>query len=195
MPYSLLISLTDLPIVGGSILTHDHFQGGRYVFAMEKAPVEIVFKMAKNPRVKAGIVKWPMSVIRLNGSKKDLIEASDYILKKWRAYSDPKADILAKTGTASHNTVTPIARRRGKAFELDLVLCNNRTAEEFPLGIFHPHAEVHHIKKENIGLIEVMGLAVLPARLAKEMADLAPLLAKKDLASIRKNETLKKHAD
>lgn len=165
------------------------------MFAMEKAPVETVFKMAKFPHVKAGLVKWPMSVIRLNGRKKDLIEAADYILKKWRAYSDPKADILAKTKDTPHNTVTPIARRRGKAFELDLVLRNNRTTEEFPLGIFHPHAEVHHIKKENIGLIEVMGLAVLPARLAKELADLAPLLVKKDMAAIRKSETLKKHAD
>lgn len=195
LPHYFIGSNADLPIVGGSILTHDHFQGGRYVFAMEKAPVETVFKMAKFPRVKAGLVKWPMSVIRLNGNKKDLIEAADYILKKWRAYSDPKADIVAKTGDTPHNTVTPIARRRGKAFELDLVLRNNRTTEEFPLGIFHPHAEVHHIKKENIGLIEVMGLAVLPARLAKELADLAPLLIKKDIAAIRKSETLKKHAD
>lgn len=195
LPHYFIGSNADLPIVGGSILTHDHFQGGRYVFAMEKAPVETVFKMAKFPHVKAGLVKWPMSVIRLNGSKKDLIETADYILKKWRAYSDPKADILAKTNDTPHNTVTPIARRRGKAFELDLVLRNNRTTEEFPLGIFHPHAEVHHIKKENIGLIEVMGLAVLPARLAKELADLAPLLIKKDMAAIRKSETLKKHAD
>lgn len=194
LPHYFIGSNADLPIVGGSILTHDHFQGGRYVFAMEKAPVEKTFKMAKFPRVKAGTVKWPMSVIRLTGGKKDLIEAADYILKKWRAYSDPKADILAKTGDTPHNTVTPIARRRGKAFELDLVLRNNRTTEEFPLGIFHPHAEVHHIKKENIGLIEVMGLAVLPARLAKELAELTPLLVKKDLAAIRKNETLKKHA-
>lgn len=135
-----------------------------------------------------------MSVIRLQGSKKDLAEAADYILKKWRAYSDPKADILAKTGDTPHNTVTPIARRRGKAFELDIVLRNNRTTDEFPLGIFHPHAEVHHIKKENIGLIEVMGLAVLPARLAKELADLEPLLIKKDLKAIEKDPALAKHA-
>lgn len=195
LPHYFIGSNADLPIVGGSILTHDHFQGGRYTFAMEKAPVENTFKIAKFPRVKAGLVKWPMSVIRLNGNKKDLIDAADYILKKWRAYSDPKADILAKTGNTPHNTVTPIARRRGKTFELDLVLRNNRTTEEFPLGIFHPHAEVHHIKKENIGLIEVMGLAVLPARLAKEMTELAPLLVKKDITAIRKNEMLKKHAD
>ncbi len=194
LPHYFIGSNADLPIVGGSILTHDHFQGGRYTFAMEKAPVERTFKMAKFPRVKAGVVKWPMSVIRLNGSKKDLIEAADYILKKWRTYSDPKADILAKTGDTPHNTVTPIARRRGKVFELDIVLRNNRTTEEFPMGIFHPHAEVHHIKKENIGLIEVMGLAVLPARLAKELKDLEAPLIKKDLAAIKKNEALAKHA-
>lgn len=194
LPHYFIGSNADLPIVGGSILTHDHFQGGRYTFAMEKAPVEQTFKMAQFPRVKAGIVKWPMSVIRLTGSKKDLISAADYILKKWRAYSDPKADILAKTGTTPHNTITPIARRRGKAFELDLVLRNNRTTPDFPLGIFHPHAEVHHIKKENIGLIEVMGLAVLPARLAQELAGLAPLLIKKDLAAIRRSDMLAKHA-
>ena len=193
-PHYFIGSNADLPIVGGSILTHDHFQGGRYTFAMEKAPIEKTFKLAKFPRVKAGTVKWPMSVIRLQGSKKDLAEAADYILKKWRAYSDPKADILAKTGDTPHNTVTPIARRRGKAFELDIVLRNNRTTDEFPLGIFHPHAEVHHIKKENIGLIEVMGLAVLPARLAKELADLEPLLIKKDLKAIEKDPALAKHA-
>ena len=193
-PHYFIGSNADLPIVGGSILTHDHFQGGRYTFAMEKAPVETTFKMAKFPRVKAGTIKWPMSVIRLQGSKKDLAEAADYILKKWRAYSDPKADILAKTAGTPHNTVTPIARRRGKAFELDIVLRNNRTTQEFPLGIFHPHEEVHHIKKENIGLIEVMGLAVLPARLAKELADLEPLLIKKDLKAIQKDPSLSKHA-
>ena len=195
LPHYFIGSNADLPIVGGSILTHDHFQGGRYTFAMEKAPVEQPFKLTKFPRVKAGLVKWPMSVIRLQGSKQDLIDAGDYILKKWRAYSDPKADILAKTGTTPHNTVTPIARRRGKAFELDIVLRNNRTTEEFPLGIFHPHAEVHHIKKENIGLIEVMGLAVLPARLDKELKDLAAYLVRKDAAGIRKNDALAKHAD
>lgn len=194
LPHYFVGSNADLPIVGGSILTHDHFQGGRYVFAMEKAPVEQTFKISKFPKVKAGIVKWPMSVIRLTGPKNDLIEAGDYILKKWRSYSDPKADILAKTGDTPHNTVTPIARRRGKAFELDLVLRNNRTTEEFPLGIFHPHAEVHHIKKENIGLIEVMGLAVLPARLAGELKELAALLVKKDLKAIQKSDSLNKHA-
>ena len=195
LPHYFIGSNADLPIVGGSILTHDHFQGGRYTFAMAKAPVETPIKLTKFPRVKAGIVKWPMSVIRLNGSKKDLIDAGDYILNKWRPYNDPKADILAKTGATPHNTVTPIARRRGKTFELDIVLRNNRTTEEFPLGIFHPHAEVHHIKKENIGLIEVMGLAVLPARLAKELQELEGYLIRKDIKGLRKNESLAKHAD
>ena len=194
-PHYFIGSNADLPIVGGSILTHDHFQGGRYTFAMEKAPLEKTFKMAKFPRVKAGIVKWPMSTIRLQGSMKDLINAGVYILDKWRGYSDEKAAILAKTGDTPHNTVTPVARRRGKLFELDIVLRNNRTTEQFPLGIFHPHADVYHIKKENIGLIEVMGLAVLPARLAKELEDLAPYLIKKDLAGLSENELLKKHAD
>ena len=194
MPHYFIGSNADLPIVGGSILTHDHFQGGRYTFAMEKAPVEKRFTLKKFPRVKAGIVRWPMSVIRLNGSKKDLIEASDYILKKWRAYSDPQADILAFSGKTPHNTITPIARRRGKNFEIDLVLRNNRTTEQFPLGIFHPHAEVHHIKKENIGLIEVMGLAVLPARLAAELDTLEKLLIRRNLKAIQKDPALNKHA-
>jgi len=194
LPHYFIGSNADLPIVGGSILTHDHFQGGRYTFAMEKAPVERSFTLKKFPRVKAGIVKWPMSVIRLTGSKQDLIKAGYFILQKWRSYSDPSVGILAKTGNTPHNTVTPIARRRGKQFELDIVLRNNRTTDEFPMGIFHPHAEVHHIKKENIGLIEVMGLAVLPARLAQELKDLEPFLIKKDIKSIQANSTLNKHA-
>ncbi len=194
LPHYFIGSNADLPIVGGSILTHDHFQGGRYVFAMEKAPVQRSFRLKKFPKIKAGVVRWPMSVLRLSGSQKDLAAAGDYILKKWRKYSDPAADILAFTGDTPHNTVTPIARRRGKTFELDLVLRNNRTTPEFPLGIFHPHAEVHHIKKENIGLIEVMGLAVLPARLAAELDALAPLLVKKDAAAVRKDPALAKHA-
>lgn len=195
LPHYFIGSNADLPIVGGSILTHDHYQGGRYVFAMEKAPVEQKFWLKKFPKIKAGIVKWPMSVIRLNGNKKDLIDAADYILKKWRTYSDSKADILAFTGKTPHNTLTPIARRRGKAFELDLVLRNNRATEQFPMGIFHPHAEVHHVKKENIGLIEVLGLAVLPPRLAQELDELKPLLIKKDLPAIRRQKDLAKHAD
>lgn len=194
LPHYFIGSNADLPIVGGSILTHDHFQGGRYTFAMEKAPVERSFKLKKFPRVKAGIVRWPMSVIRLTGRKKDLIDASDYILTKWRKYSDPAADILAFSGKTPHNTVTPIARRRGKLFEIDLVLRNNRTTAQYPLGIFHPHAEVHHIKKENIGLIEVMGLAVLPARLSSELAALEPLLITRDIKKIEKDPVLSKHA-
>lgn len=194
LPHYFVGSNADLPIVGGSILTHDHFQGGRYTFAMEKAPVEYAFKLKKFPRIKAGVVKWPMSVIRLNGPKEDLINAGDYILKKWRLYSDPQADILAFTGQTPHNTVTPIARKRGKTFELDLVLRNNRATAEFPMGLFHPHAEVHHIKKENIGLIEVMGLAVLPARLAAELAALEGPLIRRDLTAAENDPELAKHA-
>ena len=194
LPHYFIGSNADLPIVGGSILTHDHFQGGSYTFAMEKAPIEKTFKLKKFPRVKAGIVRWPMTVLRLTGSKADLIAASDLILKKWRAYSDPTADILAYTGKTPHNTITPIARRRGNKFEIDLVLRNNRTTKEFPMGIFHPHEEVHHIKKENIGLIEVMGLAILPARLATELRSLAQYLIKKDLRAIEKDPALTKHA-
>lgn len=194
LPHYFIGSNADLPIVGGSILTHDHFQGGRYAFAMEKAPVERAFKLKKFPKVKAGVVRWPMSVIRLAGNKEDLVNASDYILKKWRAYSDPRADVLAFSGKTPHNTITPIARRRGKLYEIDLVLRNNRTTKEFPLGIFHPHEEVHHIKKENIGLIEVMGLAVLPARLSAELAALEPLLVKNNIKAIQKDPALSKHA-
>ncbi len=194
LPHYFIGSNADLPIVGGSILTHDHFQGGNYSFAMERAPLERTFKLKKFPRIKAGVVHWPMSVLRLSGSKKDLLDAADHILKKWRAYSDPQADILAFSGKTPHNTITPIARRRGKIFELDLVLRNNRTTAQFPMGIFHPHEEVHHIKKENIGLIEVMGLAVLPARLAAEMDALAPLLIKGDIKTIQKDDSLNKHA-
>ena len=193
-PHYILGSNADIPIVGGSILTHNHFQGGNYEFPMAKAPVEQTFKLAKFPKVKAGIVSWPMSVIRLNADSADaLVDAADYILQTWRNYSDEKAFIFAQTNGEQHNTITPIARRRGDAFELDLVLRNNITTEEHPLGVYHPHANLHHIKKENIGLIEVMGLAVLPSRLKKELADLeAAVAAGKDL---RADETLAKHAD
>ncbi|MGM9682329.1 MAG: UDP-glucose--hexose-1-phosphate uridylyltransferase [Eubacteriales bacterium] len=170
-PHYFLGSNADLPIVGGSILSHDHMQGGRYTFAMEKAPIEkeIVFGGFEN--VKAGIVHWPMSVIRLRSDDREaLTSLADKILKAWRAYSDPDCFIFAETDGQPHNTVTPIARMRNGEFELDLVLRNNITSEEHPLGVFHPHAELHNIKKENIGLIEVMGLAVLPARLKDEMA-------------------------
>ena len=190
-PHYFVGSNADLPIVGGSILTHDHFQGGHYTFAMAKAEVEKTFEVKG---VKAGIVKWPMSVIRLWDANPDkVIQAADHILDTWRGYSDEAAFIFAETDGEKHNTITPIARKRGENYELDLVLRNNITTEEHPLGVYHPHAKLHHIKKENIGLIEVMGLAVLPARLQKEMQDLeAAILDGKEL---RSDETLAKHAD
>ncbi|WP_338778941.1 UDP-glucose--hexose-1-phosphate uridylyltransferase [Metabacillus sp. FJAT-52054] len=176
-PHYFLGSNADLPIVGGSILSHDHFQGGRHDFPMAKAEVEKMFTFSSYPGIKAGIVKWPMSVLRLQGTdKEELVRAAEYLLNEWKGYSDPDADVIAATGDDPHNTITPIARRRGGLFELDLVLRNNRTSDEHPMGIFHPHQEVHHIKKENIGLIEVMGLAVLPGRLTEEMQKLAELL-------------------
>ncbi len=193
-PHYFLGSNADLPIVGGSILTHDHMQGGHYTFAMERAEIEQKLQFADFPQVRAGIVKWPLSVIRLTSSDRDaLIELSDRILTAWRGYSDPDAFIFAKTNDEPHNTITPIARRRGDDYELDLVLRNNITTEEYPLGVFHPHAEKHNIKKENIGLIEVMGLAVLPSRLKDELEALASaILEKRDL---RADEMLAKHAD
>ena len=190
-PHYFVGSNADLPIVGGSILSHEHFQGGHYSFAMERAEVETPLNFAGFEDVKAGIVKWPMSVIRLSGeSKERLCELADKILGCWRTYSDESAVIFAETEGVAHNTITPIARRRGNDYELDLVLRNNLTTEEHPLGLYHPHAELHHIKKENIGLIEVMGLAVLPARLKAELQALEQ--------AILKNETLsgelEKHA-
>lgn len=170
-PHYFVGSNADLPIVGGSILSHEHFQGGHYAFPMEKAPVETPLVFRGYEDVRAGIVKWPMSVIRLNSANKDrLAELADKILRLWRGYTDEAAFIYAQTNGERHNTITPIARRRGENYELDLVLRNNITTDEHPLGVFHPHAELHHIKKENIGLIEVMGLAVLPARLKAELA-------------------------
>ena len=193
-PHYFVGSNADLPIVGGSILSHDHFQGGHYEFAMAKAPVEKEISFKGFEDVKAGIVKWPMSVIRISAEKKErLIELADRILLAWRGYTDEAAFIVAETDGEPHNTITPIARRRGDLYELDLVLRNNITTEEHPLGVYHPHAKLHHIKKENIGLIEVMGLAVLPARLKKEMADLEQALL--DGTSIREDEVLAKHAD
>ena len=193
-PHYFVGSNADLPIVGGSILSHDHFQGGHYEFAMAKAPVERTFSVAGFEDVDAGIVAWPMSVIRLSGTDTDrIIALADVILNKWREYTDEEAFIYAYTDNEPHNTITPIARKRGDKFELDLVLRNNITTEEHPLGVYHPHAKLHHIKKENIGLIEVMGLAVLPARLKGEMAHLKEaILAGKDL---RADEELAKHAD
>ena len=158
-PHYFVGSNADLPIVGGSILAHDHFQGGHYTFAMEKAPVETTVAFPGFEDVEAGIVKWPMSVVRISSENPErLIELADKILTAWRGYTDGEAFIFAETGGEPHNTITPIARRRGKRYELDLVLRNNITTEEHPLGVYHPHAELHHIKKENIGLIEVMGL-------------------------------------
>ena len=193
-PHYFVGSNADLPIVGGSILSHDHFQGGHYEFAMAKAPVERSFTVKGFEDVQAGVVKWPMSVIRISGSDSDrLIELADVILSKWRCYTDEAAFIYAETDGEPHNTITPIARKRGDLYELDLVLRNNITTEEHPLGVYHPHAKLHHIKKENIGLIEVMGLAVLPARLKGEMEQLkAAILSGKDL---RSDEVLEKHAD
>lgn len=171
-PHYFVGSNADLPIVGGSILSHDHYQGGRYEFAMAKAEEEYEFKLEQFKDVSFGIVKWPMSVIRIKAENtSSIIDAADYILNSWREYSDPKVDIYAYTDKTPHNTVTPIARKRRGVFELDIVLRNNRTSKEHPLGIFHPHEDVQHIKKENIGLIEVMGLAVLPARLKTELKE------------------------
>lgn len=193
-PHYFLGSNADLPIVGGSILSHDHFQGGHYTFAMAKAPVIRHFVIDGFEDVTAGIVKWPLSVIRLQGKDENrVIDLADHILKAWRGYTDEAAFIFAETDGQPHNTITPIARMHGDLFELDLTLRNNITTEEHPLGVYHPHAELHHIKKENIGLIEVMGLAVLPSRLKDELELLtAYILEKKD---IRSNETLLKHAD
>ena len=176
-PHYFLGSNADLPIVGGSILSHDHFQGGRYEFAMAKAPYESTFTVPGYEDVEAGIVHWPLSVIRLRGEDDEkIIDLADHILKAWRGYTDEAAFIFAETDGEPHNTITPIARKRDGKFELDLALRNNITTEECPLGVYHPHAEYHHIKKENIGLIEVMGLAILPARLKTEMALLAECL-------------------
>lgn len=193
-PHYMLGSNADLPIVGGSILSHDHFQGGHYEFPMAKAAVGTEFTVKGFEDVKAGIVNWPMSVIRLSGPDSDrLIALADVILGKWRKFTDEAAFIYAETDGEPHNTITPIARKRGENYELDLVLRNNITTQEHPLGVYHPHAKLHHIKKENIGLIEVMGLAVLPSRLDGEMADLEKAIL--EGADIRKDEVLGKHAD
>lgn len=193
-PHYFLGSNADLPIVGGSILSHDHFQGGHYTFAMAKAPMEMKFTIPGYEDVEAGIVKWPLSVIRIRHKEETkLIDLASHILEAWRSYTDEEACIFAETDGEPHNTITPIARKVGDVFELDLTLRNNITSPEHPLGVYHPHAENHHIKKENIGLIEVMGLAVLPARLREELELLKEyILEKKDISS---NEKIKKHAD
>lgn len=193
-PHYFVGSNADLPIVGGSILAHDHFQGGRYTFAMERASVETPFTFPGYEDVRAGIVKWPMSVVRLTCADPErLIDLADKILLSWRSYTDREAMILAETGGEPHNTITPIARRRGEDYELDLVLRNNLTTPEHPLGLYHPHAELHHIKKENIGLIEVMGLAVLPARLKAELAAVADKLVSGE--DLRDDPLTASHAD
>ena len=192
-PHYFVGSNADLPIVGGSILAHDHFQGGRYTFAMEKAPVEIPFQFPGFSDIDAGIVKWPMSAIRITGEDKNrLALLADRILNAWRDYTDEEASIIAWTNETPHNTITPIARRRDDLYELDLVLRNNLTTDEHPLGLYHPHEERHHIKKENIGLIEVMGLAVLPARLKAELSALADALVSGE--DLRASELTAKHA-
>ena len=193
-PHYFVGSNADLPIVGGSILSHEHFQGGHYTFAMETAPVETPITFAGYEDIEAGIVKWPMSVIRLDGTDpKRMADLAEKILNCWRGYSDEAASVVAFSDGEPHNTITPIARRREGKYELDLVLRCNITTGEHPLGVFHPHADKHHIKKENIGLIEVMGLAVLPSRLKKELADLAEAIVAG--SDIRADEVLNKHAD
>lgn len=194
-PHYFIGSNADLPIVGGSILSHDHYQGGRHEFPMAKAKIEEKIEFKNYPEVEAGIVKWPMSVIRIKSlNSEKLIELADKILKKWREYSDSTVGILANSNSTPHNTITPIARRRGEYFEFDLVLRNNRTDEKNPLGIFHPHSEHHNIKKENIGLIEVMGLAVLPGRLKNEMKKIASFLKEENsLEKIKNDKETTKH--
>lgn len=193
-PHYFLGSNADLPIVGGSILSHDHFQGGRYTFAMAKAPIEKPVVISGYEDIETGIVRWPLAVLRLRSEdERRLIELADHILKVWREYTDEAAFIYARTDGEPHNTITPIARKTGNTFELDLALRNNITTREHPLGVYHPHARHHNIKKENIGLIEVMGLAVLPSRLAQEMEILASYLV--EGREIRGDEKIAKHAD
>lgn len=193
-PHYFIGSNADLPIVGGSILTHEHFQGGNYTFAMAKAPVEYEFKLDNYLDVKSGIVKWPMSVIRLSSeNRKSLEKASAEILEKWRKYTDADVSIYAETDGEPHNTITPIARKKGDIFEIDLVLRNNLTTEERPFGLYHPNESLHHIKKENIGLIEVMGLAVLPSRLSNELEELRKAML--ECKNIYQIDSLKHHAE
>ena len=189
VPHYFVGSNADLPIVGGSILSHDHYQGGHHEFPMAKSPIERAITFKGFEDIEAGIVKWPMSVIRIKSSdRKKLVDLSVKILDNWRKYSDESLDIIAFSGDTPHNTITPIGRRRGKDFELDLVLRNNRTNEKYPLGIFHPHEDVHNIKKENIGLIEVMGLAVLPGRLKEELEILEKYMLEPDFKTKIKND-------
>ena len=193
-PHYFIGSNADLPIVGGSILSHEHFQGGNYEFAMAKAPIEKTYTVKGFEDVEVGRIRWPMSVIRISAKDTDrLVELADRILTKWRSYTDESCFIFAETDGEKHSTITPIARKRGDKFEMDLVLRNNITTEDHPFGVFHPHKELHNIKKENIGLIEVMGLAVLPARLKTELKELEKAIL--DGRDIKENETIAKHAD
>lgn len=196
-PHYFCGSNADLPIVGGSILSHDHFQGGRHTFPMERSEVERYYEIKGYEDVEVGVVKWPMSVIRIkHRNRRRISELAGVILKKWRSYADEELDIYCRTDEEPHNTVTPIARRRGEEFELDIVLRNNRTSIDHPMGIFHPHNELHHIKKENIGLIEVMGLAVLPGRLKEELQKLKKYLLSSNWKSlIEGDEDVKKHLE
>ena len=192
-PHYFLGSNADLPIVGGSILSHDHFQGGHYTFAMAKAPIEKAVTIPGYEDVEAGIVKWPLSVLRIrHKDEKRLIDLAEHVLKNWRSYTDEAAFVYAETDGEPHNTITPIARKTDGIYELDLTLRNNITTEEHPLGVYHPHAQYHHIKKENIGLIEVMGLAVLPSRLKGELELLAEYIVEKK--DIKSNPDIEKHA-
>lgn len=193
-PHYMIGSNADLPIVGGSILSHDHYQGGNYEFAMAKAPIEKAFKFKGFEEVEAGIVKWPMSVIRLRcADHKRLTQLSSKILAAWRAYTDEAAFVFAETDGVPHNTITPIARKKGDSFEIDLVLRNNITTDEHPMGVYHPHKQYHHIKKENIGLIEVMGLAILPSRLVSELEAVKNAILNND--DLRASELTASHAD
>lgn len=193
-PHYMIGSNADLPIVGGSILSHDHYQGGNYEFAMAKAPIEKTFKFKGFEDVEAGIVKWPMSVIRLRcADHKRLTQLSTKILAAWRAYTDEAAFVFAETDGVPHNTITPIARKKGDSFEIDLVLRNNITTDEHPMGVYHPHKQYHHIKKENIGLIEVMGLAILPSRLVSELEAVKNAILNND--DLRASELTASHAD
>ncbi len=193
-PHYFIGSNADLPVVGGSILSHEHFQGGRYEFAMERAPIEKKLSFKDFEDVEAGIVKWPMSTIRLlSDNPESIVELADKILTAWRGYTDESVFVFAETNGTPHNTITPIARRRGEKYELDLVLRNNIKTEEHPMGLYHPHAELHHIKKENIGLIEVMGLAVLPARLKSELEILADAIVNKE--NLKSNPQTAIHAE
>ena len=193
-PHYMIGSNADLPIVGGSILSHDHYQGGNYEFAMAKAPIEKAFKFKGFEDVEAGIVKWPMSVIRLRcANHKRLTQLSSKILAAWRAYTDEAAFVFAETDGVPHNTITPIARKKGDSFEIDLVLRNNITTDEHPMGVYHPHKQYHHIKKENIGLIEVMGLAILPSRLVSELEAVKNAILNND--DLRASELTASHAD